>query len=118
MSWRAEFAMLGGVCFAVAGMAAGCVDAKGDGVCTARPDDPARQLYLFDGDPAGRALLAPDDEQTAPNTYSVGPIYDRGRYVTVRCEYKSGASHDVQLKEKVSRCEYSEGDTGPNLRCK
>ncbi|TWB41948.1 hypothetical protein FBZ90_107327 [Nitrospirillum pindoramense] len=63
-------------------------------------------------------FLAPDDDRTGRNTYTVSGIYQDGRFVTVRCNYASAFSVDVELKEKISKCLFSENTPmGEMLRC-
>lgn len=85
-------------------------------VCPARPDAAVTQIDLFDGAPADRALLAPDDDLAGGNTYSVKGVYDAGRTLTIRCHYGE-ATTDVKLAKPVARCRVS-GDTRPALACK
>ena len=88
-----------------------------DGVCPKRPHERLQQIYIFDGKPEELAYLAPDDETT--NTYTLAPIYKEGRTVTVRCEYDRGFIYDVELKNAVKKCKYSESKAGiPKLICK
>jgi hypothetical protein len=96
---------------------AGAKSARGsDSVCAVHEGAPVTQIDIFDGDPADLASLAPDDDQTAPNTYSVKNVYAQGRQVTVRCHYGK-TSEDVVLKTPVSHCQYSGGDAHPALAC-
>jgi hypothetical protein len=86
-------------------------------VCPVRAGARVSQIDIFDGDPAELAFLAPDDENKAPNTYTVKSIYDEGRYVTVRCHY-GPTLVVVQLAKRIARCTFSGGDTRPALTCK
>lgn len=88
-------------------------------VCPVLKHDKLRQISIFDGKPGEQAYLAPDDSETAANTYTLGKIHDEGRSVTIRCEYGSGVVRDIELKNKVRRCLYSERKTGePRLTCR
>ena len=60
---------------------------KATGVCPPRPGAAVTQIDIFDGDPAERAYLAPDDAMAGTNIYSVKSVYDAGRMLTVRCHY-------------------------------
>ena len=108
-------------CVAAACMATACAGADAAphaaSVCPARTGAPVTQIDLFDGDPADQALLAPDDDKAGANTYSVKPVYDAGRVLTIRCHHGS-ASEDVRLTRPVAQCRYSGGDAHPALTCK
>ena len=108
-------------CVAVACMATACAGADAAphaaSVCPARTGAPVTQIDLFDGDPADQALLAPDDDKKGSNTYSVKPVYDAGRVLTIRCHHGS-TSEDVKLTKPVAQCRYSGDDAHPALTCK
>ena len=105
------FALIACVCSAAA--------AKAAAVCPARPQDAIQQIYLFDGAPEDLAYLAPDNDTNASNRYSVKAIYSTGRFVTVRCKYKSGSVVDVELKERIDQCTFRKDHAGyGNLRCR
>jgi len=108
-------------CIATACMATACAgpDAAwpAQSVCRVRAGTPVTQIDLFDGDPADQALLAPDDDKAGSNTYSVKPVYDAGRTLTIRCHY-GAAAEDVRLTHPVAACRYSERDSHPALACK
>lgn len=94
-------------------------NANSEGVCPARPDDKIQQIDIFDGKPEELAYLAPDDDKTASNIYTLNYIYDQGRIVTVRCKYHSGFAVDVELKDKVTQCKFSSYKSGSSaLVCK
>jgi hypothetical protein len=67
-----------------------------------------QQIDIFDGKPEDQAYLAPDDPDTAPNTYTVGGIYDQGRTIFVRCHYDDEQVRDVELKQRTETCRYTE----------
>ena len=93
--------------------------ANSEGVCPARPDGKIQQIDIFDGKPEELAYLAPDDDKTASNIYTLSYIYDQGRIVTVRCKYHSGFAVDVELKDKVNQCKFSSYKSGNSaLVCK
>jgi hypothetical protein len=108
-------------CMAAGLLATACAGAHlapaSNSVCPVRPEAPVTRIDIFDGDPAELAALAPDDEQSAPDTYTVSGIYAQGRHVTVRCHYGK-ASQDIALTAPVSRCQFSGADTQPALVCK
>lgn len=123
MSWRAEAGKL-------AASAAACVlatacagaDAPGHhvaapGVCPVHANAAVTQIDIFDGDPAGLAFLAPDDERDGEGVYTVKDIYAKGRIVTVRCHYGASVVEDVRLTKPVARCLFSGGDAHPTLVC-
>ena len=88
-------------------------------VCAKRANEKIQQIDIFDGDPLELAYLAPDDDQTAPNTYTLNYIYEKGQIVTIRCKYDSGFVYDVELKNKVSQCKFYRNKSGnPALICK
>jgi hypothetical protein len=82
--------------------------AKPAPVCPAQSKAVVTQIDIFDGPPQDQAYLAPDDEQHAPNTYTLSGIYDEGRTVTVRCHYSGGQQRDVELKQRVKQCRFAE----------
>lgn len=99
----------------------GCAGIKADakGVCPARANEKVKQIDLFDGKPEEQAFLAPDDDEKAPNTYSLKGIYEQGRIVTIRCTYDSGFVFELPMKDKVDHCNFSRSKAGaPNLVCK
>lgn len=107
--------------FVTAGfMLTACAGAKAahgsKSVCAVHPGSHATRIEIFDGDPADLASLAPDDDRTAPNTYTVKGVYAQGRHVTVRCRY-GRTSQDVVLTAPVTRCQYAGGDAHPTLVC-
>ena len=88
--------------FAVAALlAVAGAEAKGHDVCPTPKGDSIQQIYVFDGAPDTKAYLAPDGPES--NTYTVKPIYDKGGFVTVRCEYQRGPAVDIVLKS-ANRC--------------
>jgi len=107
-------------CAAATACAGADVPAKAapPGVCPMHAGAAVTQIDLFDGDPAEEAYLAPDaDDGKGQSVYTLKPIYDEGRTVTIRCHYGSAAAEDVKLTKPVARCVYSEGHGGPLLRC-
>ena len=106
-------------CVAATCLATACVGAaaRQAGVCPPRPGAAVSQIDIFDGDPAERAYLAPDDAMAGTNIYSVKSVYDAGRMLTVRCHYGE-ATADIRLTSPVSRCKLSGGDSRPVLACR
>jgi hypothetical protein len=80
--------------------------------CPAIKHEAVYLVSIYDGKPSEEVSLASDDEERTPNLYTLGHIYDAGRTVTIRCTYKSGAVHDIELKQKVNACRASRGKTG------
>jgi len=93
--------------------------AASEGVCPKRQNDKVQQIDIFDGKPEELAYLAPDDDRTSPNIYTLSDIYKEGRIVTIRCKYDSGFVHDVELKNKVKQCRFYRNKSGNSkLICK
>ena len=124
MSWRAEAGKLAAsaaacvLATACAGADAPPRRAAAAGVCPVHKDAGVTQIDIFDGDPAGLAFLAPDDERDGQGIYTVKDIYAKGRIVTVRCHYGGSVAEDVRLTQPVARCVFSGGDAHPRLDCK
>ena len=96
-----------------------CLSVGAKGVCPTRNHEKVQQIDIFDGNPEELAYLAPDDDEKAPNTYTLKHIYEKGRTVTIRCTYDSGFVFELALKKKVNRCNFSRSKTGtPALVCK
>lgn len=87
------------------------------GVCPLRAGASPTQIDVFDGDPSEQVFLAPDDDRKGANTYTVKPIYDQGRTVTIRCHFGK-QQVDVKLAEPVAACRYSERDGRRQMTCK
>ncbi len=86
--------------------------------CPTINHDEVYLVSIYDGKPSEEINLASDDEERTPDLYTLGHIYDAGRSVTIRCTYKSGAVHDIELKQKVNACRASRGKTGiPRFNC-
>jgi hypothetical protein len=95
----------------------GFAHGNADGVCPKRQNEKLQQIYIFDGKPDELISLAPDDETS--EIYTLGAIYKEGRTVTIRCQYNTGFILDVELKNEVHKCKYSENKSGvPKLICK
>lgn len=99
----------------------GCagIEADAKDVCPARANEKVKQIDIFDGKPEELAFLAPDDDEKAPNTYTLKNIYEQGRIVTIRCTYDSGFIFELPMKDKVDNCHFSRSKAGvPKLVCK
>lgn len=108
--------LLGRLAGALVACVLGPAQAKTLDVCPVRHHDPIQQIYLFDGTPEELAYLAPDDDA---NLYSLKSIYDKGRFVTVRCKYEGGSIVDLELKNRTSQCTFRKDKAGyGNLRCR
>ena len=94
-------------------------EAKTLDLCPVRAQDPIQQIYLFDGAPEELAFLAPDNDTTKRNIYSLKPIYEKGGFVTARCKYQGGFQFDIKLKDPVAKCTFRKGKViYGNLRCR
>jgi hypothetical protein len=87
------------------------------GVCPLRAGASPSQIDVFDGDPSEQAILAPDDDGSGANTYTVKDVYAQGRAVTIRCHYGHD-NLDVKLSKPVSSCRYSGDDHHAQIACK
>lgn len=87
------------------------------GVCALRAGAWPSQIDVYDGDPSGEVILAPDDDGAGANTYTVKQVYDQGRAVTIRCHYGKDVV-DVKLAKPVMACHYSGDDAKPQVRCR
>jgi hypothetical protein len=85
---------------------------SGPEVCPARPGHSVRRMTVFDGPPEELASLVPDRALAHWGYWTLGDVYDAGRFVSVRCEYDDGRSEDVKLTNRVSRCEYQADEAG------
>jgi hypothetical protein len=95
----------------------GYARSNAEGVCPQYPNAKLKQIYIFDGKPEKLAYLAPDNPEI--DAYILGDIYEKGRTVTIRCEYDTGFIIDVELKNKVDKCLPLEDQAGvTNLICK
>ena len=103
-------------CLAACCLATAAAAEPAHSICPRHPGSPVTQIDLFDGDPAELAFLAPDDDQTAPNTYTVKGIYDDGHHVTIRCHYGT-AIIDITLANRVAQCRSSGEPAHPVLSC-
>lgn len=93
--------------------------AQSPGICPAKPGDMVRSLDVFDGKPEDGAYLVPDQGPKGVDTFLLGNAYNEGRTATIRCKYASGAATDVELKNKVERCEASRKKSGEvTIRCR
>lgn len=89
-----------------------CLSVSAKGVCPVRNNEKVQQIDIFDGTSEELAYLAPDDNEKAPNTYTLTHIYEKGRTVTIHCTYDSGFVFDLSLKKKVNRCNFSRSKSG------
>ena len=94
-------------------------DAKTLDLCPERHHDSIQQIYLFDGTPEDQAYLAPDNDTTAANLYSLKHIYDKGGFVTARCKYQGGSMLDIELQKPLTKCTFRKGKASyGNFRCR
>jgi len=86
--------------------------------CPARPEGGLKYLDVFDGAPEEMATLMEDKSGKNFGYFTLGHIYDEGRFVTIRCKYADGFKTDVKLPDKVAGCKYTVGkDKALNLSC-
>lgn len=107
----------------LAGMLSACAAADATpkpavvGVCPLRAGASPSQIDVFDGDPAEKVILAPDDDAKGANTYTVKDVYAQGRSVTIRCHFEK-ESVDVKLTNPVAVCRYSGDDAHAQMTCR
>jgi hypothetical protein len=75
-------------------------------VCPPRSAQPLRFVDVFDGAPEELATLVPDKAQPRSGHWQLGYVYDSGRTITIRCKYADGKTVDVNLAQRVARCDY------------
>jgi hypothetical protein len=66
------------------------------------------RTQLYDGQVIEQAILAPDEAD--PKVYDVGAIYERGRQLTIRCEYEPSFVVDVSIVTRVKSCKVNESE--------
>jgi hypothetical protein len=69
-------------------------------------DGTLRYVDVFDGRPEELAHLVPDKANKSSGYWRLGYVYDAGRAVTIRCKYADGQASDIELTNRVSRCDY------------
>jgi hypothetical protein len=86
--------------------------------CPALADDRLQFVDVFDGTPEEQAYLVPDGSTDARGAWSVGYVYDAGRFVTVRCKYAHGRVIDLKIANRVARCSYTnDAAAGLKMAC-
>lgn len=86
--------------------------------CPTLPDDRLQFVDVFDGTPEEQAYLVPDSATDASGWWSLGYVYDAGRFVTVRCKYAHGHSVDLRIPSRIARCAYTnQGAAGLTMAC-
>ena len=80
--------------------------------CPALADDRLQFVDVFDGTPDEQAYLVPDSGTEARGAWSLGYVYDAGRFVTVRCKYAHGRVIDLRIADRVAQCAYTNDATG------
>lgn len=86
------------------GCTLGHVDAKE--VCPIQGDQSLRYVDILDGPIQDMAILIPDEAQHTHGYWSLGYVYDAGRFVSVRCKYADGKVLEIKLLDRVERCNY------------
>jgi hypothetical protein len=76
-------------------------------VCPVRQNQPLRYVDVFDGEPTELMFLEADVAKAHSGYWSLGYIYDKGRFVTIRCKYADKQTQDVRLIKRVERCNYA-----------
>src|ERR1700761_255234 len=105
MSWSRS---LGTALLGAALLGQGPAHAADSAPCQDKPGTALKYVEVYDGPPEELASLAPDDEGKNSGIYTLGNIYQDGRFVVIRCKYADGTSADVQLP-KVESCKYAIG---------
>ncbi len=114
---RTAWLALAGTLWACAADAAPKATPDAPGVCPLRTSSWPSQIDVFDGEPSGEVILAPDDDGAGANTCTVKQIYAQGRAVTTRCHYGK-ESVDVKIATPVSACHCSGDDKHPQIACR
>ena len=63
-------------------------------------------VTVFDGTPEELASLVPEESGKRSGYWILGSVYDQKRSVTVLCKYADGHVERVDLKQRVSKCNY------------
>jgi hypothetical protein len=113
---RREFC---GAVLAAALLAQGAAHAADTAPCQKQPGTALKHVDVFDGPPEELASLMPDDGSKASSRFTLGDLYDAGRFATIRCEYANGKTTDVKLSAKVEACTYAIGkDEAISFSCR
>jgi hypothetical protein len=75
-------------------------------ICPSRSPHSLRFVDVFDGLPNELATLVPDEAHERSGYWQLGYIYDAGRFVTINCKYEDGKKLEVELHNRVNRCDY------------
>jgi hypothetical protein len=75
--------------------------------CPIRPESSLKYADVFDGPPEDLASLMADKPGKTSGYFTLGHIYDAGRFVTVRCEYADRVTTDVEISTKIKGCTYA-----------
>ena len=104
---------------ALAAMGLSAVSAVAAPVCPAGPNGALKDFTVYDGAPADKADLRADKGTQTSGYFIVDGIFDKGRFITVRCRYTDGKVEDVRISKKVRRCTYStQKSTGLSVDCR
>jgi len=98
-----------------------CVTAQksADSVCPVRSDGQLKALDVYDGPIAEMAILVPDEATDTEGFWSLAYVYEAGRTVNIRCKYSDKAVVDVEIKNKIGKCQYAIAkEEGLILLCK
>ncbi|MFZ6775954.1 STY0301 family protein [Undibacterium sp. Ji83W] len=74
--------------------------------CPRRDESFPVSVTVFDGTPEELASLVPEESGKRSGYWILGSVYDQKRSVTVLCKYADGHVERVDLKQRVSKCNY------------
>ncbi|MFZ6735725.1 STY0301 family protein [Undibacterium sp. Ji42W] len=76
-------------------------------------------VTVFDGTPEELASLVPEERGKRSGYWILGTVYDQNRSVTVLCKYADGHVERVELKQRVSKCNYQINEKNQfSIQCK
>lgn len=102
--WSSKFFMALTSCALIS-----CVSTEksADNVCPVRSDAHLRALDVYDGPIAEMAILVPDEAADTEGFWSLAYVYEAGRTVNIRCKYSDNDVVDVEIKNKIEKCQYA-----------
>jgi hypothetical protein len=87
--------------------------------CPSLPGDRLKFVDVFDGTPEEQAFLMADSATDDRGVWSLGYVYDAGRFVTVRCKYEHGRVVDLRIPDRIAQCSYTTDATaGLRMTCR
>ncbi|MFZ6707986.1 STY0301 family protein [Undibacterium sp. TC9W] len=75
-------------------------------ICPRRDAAFPLSVTVFDGTPEELASLVPEESGKRSGYWLLESVYDQKRSVTVLCKYVDGHVERVDLKQRVSKCNY------------